>query len=400
MILIPKIDRNVLPYPPPKKYGELLKSWLKKNPWVTIGDGVSFPLETKVLGTKLEIKDGTIINGPMVIKGSGNVSIGKYGGIAENLYIISSNHKMNYADVGGMFSHDLDVNKGPIYIGNNVWIGDNLAYDILSSTPKNAYLFAPGDTTLFNLWYVHYGLKVRPDIKLLSTAGNYSITDEQNKYLKKYPKSKDDPDIFIKTLLELLKTNKVYSTQQLQPSKSQKVVWIPHGLVYGLEKDKASFPTEEEFLKTQQDITKTFKNTNFNNQVLSANSFTISNISSIYSNALVSQGIFVNQYYKDSKLTLDLFEKARIMDKTNKRIYLALAYYYTDNKDCSKAIESAKSAIDIYPFDIISYYLLYYDYKFCALDNSKAGNVVKLYNATFKSDFLKDIKKQILDVSN
>lgn len=126
MIPIPKLDKNILPYPLPNNYSKLLKNWLKKNPWVTVGECVIFPLETKVLGTKLEIKDGTIINGPMIVKGSGNVSIGKYGGIAENLYIISSNHKMGYSDVGGMFSSNLDISKGPIYIGNNVWIGDNV----------------------------------------------------------------------------------------------------------------------------------------------------------------------------------------------------------------------------------------------------------------------------------
>lgn len=126
MILIPKLNKNILPYPPLKNYGKMFDNWLRKNPWVTIGEGVMFPLGTKVLGTITDIKDGTIINGPMVIKGSGNVTIGKYGGIAENLYIISSNHKTDYADIGGMFSENLDINKGPIYIGNNVWIGDNV----------------------------------------------------------------------------------------------------------------------------------------------------------------------------------------------------------------------------------------------------------------------------------
>lgn len=126
MISIPKLDKSILPYPPQNNYRKLLDKWLKKNPWVRIGDGVMFPLQTKVLGTKTYIKDGTIINGPMVIKGSGSVSIGKYCGIAENLYIISSNHKTDYADIGGMFSENVDTNKGPIYIGNNVWIGDNV----------------------------------------------------------------------------------------------------------------------------------------------------------------------------------------------------------------------------------------------------------------------------------
>lgn len=125
MIPIPKLNKSILPYPPPKNYRKMLDEWLKKNPWVTVGDGVMFPLGTKVLGTKTQIKDGTIINGPMVIKGSGNVTIGKFCGIAENLYIISSNHKTDYADIGGMFSENLDTNKGSVYIGNNVWIGDN-----------------------------------------------------------------------------------------------------------------------------------------------------------------------------------------------------------------------------------------------------------------------------------
>lgn len=126
MILIPKLNKNILPYPPAKNYKKMQHDWLKKNPWVTVGEAVMFPLETKVLGTKTDIKDGTIINGPIVIKGSGNVTIGKYCGIAENLYIISSNHKTDYADIGGMFSENLDINKGPIYVGNNVWIGDNV----------------------------------------------------------------------------------------------------------------------------------------------------------------------------------------------------------------------------------------------------------------------------------
>lgn len=126
MIDIKKISYAFLPYPPQSNYNDLLKEWLNKHPWVTISKGVKFPLETKVLGTPLEIKDGTVINGPMVIKGSGNVAIGKYGGIAENLYIISSNHIMNQADVAGPFANNLDISKGPVYIGNNVWIGDNV----------------------------------------------------------------------------------------------------------------------------------------------------------------------------------------------------------------------------------------------------------------------------------
>lgn len=81
------VPNTVLPYLFPKNYSFKLKQWLKLHTWVSIGEDVRFPLETKILGTPTEIKHGTIINGPMVIKGSANVTIGKYCGIAENLYI-------------------------------------------------------------------------------------------------------------------------------------------------------------------------------------------------------------------------------------------------------------------------------------------------------------------------
>lgn len=120
------LQGNFVAYPVTKNYPALLKKWLKKNPCVKVGKQVIFPLQTKVLGTPLVIKTGTVINGPITVKGSGNVVIGRYCGIAENLFIISSNHQINKIDVAGGFSKNLDINKGPVYIGNNVWLGDNV----------------------------------------------------------------------------------------------------------------------------------------------------------------------------------------------------------------------------------------------------------------------------------
>lgn len=132
MVPFPRIDNYLLPYPKPRNYRKQLHHWLHLHPWVTLGKGSYFPIESKILGTVTDIKDGTVTNGPLTIKGSAYVSIGKYGGIAENLYIISSNHSLDCADVGGMFSAQTDVTKGPIYIGHNVWIGDNVT--VLSGT--------------------------------------------------------------------------------------------------------------------------------------------------------------------------------------------------------------------------------------------------------------------------
>lgn len=89
------------------------------------------PKGSKILGTSVEIKIGTNINGPVTIKGSRHVTIGSYCDIAEGLYIISSNHEVSYSNMQADLQQavtggQLDVSKGPVYIGNNVWIGDRV----------------------------------------------------------------------------------------------------------------------------------------------------------------------------------------------------------------------------------------------------------------------------------
>lgn len=106
------------------------EKWLKEHPWVILGKDVSLPLNSKVIRTPTEILDYTNINGPVTIKGSRSVMIGRYCDIAENLYIVSSNHQIDkvnlQANLQSDFNEQLDVSKGPVYIGNNVWIGDNV----------------------------------------------------------------------------------------------------------------------------------------------------------------------------------------------------------------------------------------------------------------------------------
>jgi acetyltransferase-like isoleucine patch superfamily enzyme len=114
------------PFPKPWNYKYLLNRWLKKNSQVSLGSDVYFPIGSKVLGTPLEINDGTVINGPFVIKGSASVRIGRYCGIAENLRIISSSHYQKKLDIAGRFSRNIDTNEKPVWIGNNVWMGDNV----------------------------------------------------------------------------------------------------------------------------------------------------------------------------------------------------------------------------------------------------------------------------------
>jgi virginiamycin A acetyltransferase len=72
---------------------------------------------------------GTAINGPGVFKGSAKIRIGRYCAVGEGVRMISSDHETNRANLQIRLQKrlgfgDLDVARGPIEVGNNVWIGD------------------------------------------------------------------------------------------------------------------------------------------------------------------------------------------------------------------------------------------------------------------------------------
>jgi virginiamycin A acetyltransferase len=77
-----------------------------------------------------EIGRGTRVNGPIVIKGAGPCSIGKYCAIGDDIKIITANHKMNLPNLQGDLQRRLgsvslfDKERQGVLIGHNVWIGD------------------------------------------------------------------------------------------------------------------------------------------------------------------------------------------------------------------------------------------------------------------------------------
>lgn len=278
---------------------------------------------------------------------------------------------------------------------HNVWIGDNLAYDLLSPLPKNAYFMVMGDTQIFNSWYAHYGLKVRPDVTLLSGVGNNSLEKVKQEYLKKFPKDAHDPDLVAKSLQYLSKDSPVISSAQIYIRKGDRLKWIPYGLGYLLLGPGKNMPTKEEFINKQSEIWSKFKNKDFKGEYLSTNSLTISDIPETYASALIAQGAFIDSQYKDKALALEFYEKAVSMDEKSRKPYLALATYYTSLDDCKKVEENVFKAIDLYPLDSISYFLLYHNYKFCFKNEGKEKKLTQEYKSIFKGDLLKDFTEYV-----
>ena len=96
-----------------------------------IGENVFLPHSAKIAVPRLVVGDNTRINGPIVIRGQDECFIGKYCALGYNITIITTNHdiskpnlQVNMHRYFGFSS--LEVSKGPVSIGHNVWIGDNV----------------------------------------------------------------------------------------------------------------------------------------------------------------------------------------------------------------------------------------------------------------------------------
>lgn len=123
---------------------------------------------------------------------------------------------------------------------------ENLALDILSSSPQNAILLMARDTQLFTTQYVRYGLGVRSDIKLLHSS-RMPTPD--------YPEviARAFPDIFVPNVrgepfvTEFLKANvkRFPITSNTKLPVPSGWLWVPHGLVFLLtEESKVPLLTE------------------------------------------------------------------------------------------------------------------------------------------------------------
>jgi virginiamycin A acetyltransferase len=97
---------------------------------VAVGGGVSIGSGTAIAPTVETIGAGTRIHRNCVLKGRSPISIGKYCEIAEGTHIVSSNHEVCRANLNVAVqmrygNGALLETRGPVRVGNNVWIGDN-----------------------------------------------------------------------------------------------------------------------------------------------------------------------------------------------------------------------------------------------------------------------------------
>lgn len=370
-----------------------------------------------------------VISGPLFIGYAGFPLLGSFFiGVYERFFVMSVVLLMMFFPFGLLFFAEI-VNKifrkksfQNLFIGifliipislfyynfpktdlHKITIGDDLAYDLISSLPKNSILFLSGDTMLFNAWYVHYALNFRQDVRIINLkglAGDVYFEKQISDYKNAHPKEKADKDLPIRVILELFKTYPVFSYEAFQPSKGKKLIWVPYGLTSKLVKSEGDIKYKEDFTKENLLIWSKFrflKGKNRNN--LALGSLTISEIPSIYANAMLSLGNFYFTKYEDKQTAYEFYLKAKNVDPSYHKTYEVLSIYYSDINDCKKVDENLQKAIGIYPFEKISYMILYSNYKNCFKDTKKANEVVKTYNKLFQTDFFKDAKIKADDLN-
>lgn len=104
------------------------KSMIQRRQWSKCG--IKIP-KGSTIDAPTEIGKGTRINGEILIKGKGNCVIGKYCAIGAGVRIITSNHLIGQANLQchlqrKIGARQIDVPKGAVMIGHNVWIGDSV----------------------------------------------------------------------------------------------------------------------------------------------------------------------------------------------------------------------------------------------------------------------------------
>jgi hypothetical protein len=275
---------------------------------------------------------------------------------------------------------------------SNISTGNKLGLDFLTPLPKNSLLLMSGDTPLFNTWYVHYALKIRPDITIVNLNGfqnnQYALSIE-NKLIKQKLAKKDDEDIAVKVVMEIAKKRPVFSINPLQPKKGKKLSWVPYGLTYQLT-DR--IPSKEDYLRKSNEfwsIINPLKVIPGNN--LAKSSLSLSEIPESYANSLLQTGSFYNNQFKDYNLGYSYLKLATIVSPDYPKSYQLLGVYYLlYRKDCQKSFDNLNKAKLLDSTNELTYYFLYMNLKDCGDNKQKEANLVNDYQKRFGSNFFKD----------
>ncbi len=271
------------------------------------------------------------------------------------------------------------INYPKITILRDDFTAENLAYDILSSLPKNSIFIISTDTPLFNTQYIYYTQKIRPDVKLIH-LGKFGTPYYFDQLKRSYPdltlpQNSDDTVFLFKSFV---KDNygkfPIFSKLAFGNTEG---VWIPWGLVFRYYK-KGDVPKKEFIHKESEKLWSSYHDplsgslSRFQNLLLSDNL-------SIYSTARQETGFWEakNGYSNDAERNL---LRAESLNPGDSDSYTILAQVYIEKKQCQDAKKQIEAAERISPDSPTVYFLMSINYAVCFQDKGKAEFYRNLYD--------------------
>lgn len=273
-------------------------------------------------------------------------------------------------------------------------IGNELAFDILDSLPKGAVLLPHGDTKIFNVWHARYVLGYRKDVEIINppkVGGNNFLDQEINAFLQKHRKTKLK-DLVGETLNDLSKRRPLFTTYKMEYLPQDSIL-VPKGLVSELVPKKKA-PSEEEYLTKVEEQLKKLRIKRRETLKLWETNVLALEITTIYSDALIAVGDFLDSYYKNPGRSEHYYRRALWIDPENPNAYagLALAQFKAFG-DCNESLKNMRQAIEIYPIHKLYYIQLYILYSKCRTEKQTMSELKNKYQYLFNKDIEKEIKK-------
>lgn len=278
---------------------------------------------------------------------------------------------------------------------SDVWIGDEFGRDYMQTLPKNSLVFLSGDTNLFNTWYMHYALHVRPDLTVLNSLDPI----QSNKTLAlrfqhmRHADSYQDSIIAMKeNIWDLARNHTIVSDIEMVGHKVT-FLWVPYGLTSRLVIDKSELPTLEDFRHDSSFLWRQLHVPLSNKATLAEGNLTIADIPSNYANGLLRAGNYFVDKYNDSKTAEDYYRESLAVQPDYENAYFALGtMYWSKQNNCDLGIKTISKAIDLNPTQARFYQVLYIALKSCKASEKQQKSLRDAYKTRFNTDLLNDIK--------
>lgn len=262
-------------------------------------------------------------------------------------------------------------NGHKIWALKNDFTAENFGRDILVSASTNSLVFLIGDTPTFNAWYVHYCLKERPDLKML--------TDNlDDKSLKKNFSNFVLPVNDENFVNNLFKNNAVkFGFFTNYPDLFPDETLVPIGLLWQYFPKEINSPSVNEISEKNRNLWLKYHDP-FSGILRWFRPVTLADVLSFYNFSAKQIGLFLLRKEKIAEAK-GFFGKAIEYDKDDYEAHLILGQILVKEKECQKAESELKTAAFLNESLPNPYFYLAENAKDCFKDKEKEEKYKKLY---------------------